>query len=53
MQKENWYGGLMTETKTLPRKWGFWGTALLPVNGLIESDVVALPAVVFAVVFVA
>ncbi len=40
----------MTETRTLPRTVGFWGAALLPVNGMIGAGIFALPAIMFAAV---
>lgn len=43
-------GGYMTENITLPRTVGFWGTSLLPVNGMIGSGIFALPAIMVAAV---
>jgi amino acid transporter len=40
----------MTDAKTLRRTVGFWGTALLPANGMIGSGIFALPAIMFAAV---
>ena len=40
----------MAETQDLPRTVGFWGAALLPVNGMIGSGIFALPAIMVAAV---
>ena len=38
------------DPQTLPRTIGFWGTALLPVNGMIGAGIFALPAIMAAAV---
>ena len=45
-------GGLqqMDKTEELPRTVGFWGAALLPVNGMIGAGIFALPALLVAAV---
>lgn len=40
----------MAEPQTLPRTVGFWGTTLLPVNGMIGAGIFALPAIMVAAV---
>lgn len=40
----------MDKTEELPRTVGFWGTALLPVNGMIGAGIFALPALLVAAV---
>lgn len=40
----------MSESEKLPRTVGFWGAALLPVNGMIGSGIFALPAIMVAAV---
>ena len=38
------------DPQTLPRTIGFWGTALLPVNGMIGAGIFALPAIMASAV---
>jgi amino acid transporter len=40
----------LEKKQALPRTLGFWGTALLPVNGMIGSGIFALPAIMVAAV---
>lgn len=40
----------MDKTEALPRTVGFWGAALLPVNGMIGAGIFALPALLVAAV---
>ena len=38
----------LEKNQALPRTVGFWGTALIPVNGMIGSGIFALPAIMVA-----
>jgi len=40
----------LEKNQVLPRTVGFWGTALIPVNGMIGSGIFALPAIMVAAV---
>ena len=40
----------LEKNQALPRTVGFWGTALIPVNGMIGSGIFALPAIIVAAV---
>lgn len=42
--------GLVPPAGVLPRTVGFWGAALLPVNGMIGAGIFALPAIMVAAV---
>lgn len=43
-------GNFLNNTEALPRTVGFWGSALLPLNGMIGSGIFALPAIMVAAV---
>jgi amino acid transporter len=43
-------GDEVSETGRLPRTVGFWGAALLPVNGMIGAGIFAMPAILAAAV---